>query len=238
VLDPLPGTKPELVRLAGLVTPDLRPGDYAQAVMDLGATVCTPRNPACGICPLLGMCEAQRLGIAAELPRSLPENVVLQDVIEGIRQSVAAGFGVNPETILLLRAASIPAFGRVAPRSPGSPPIDSRPIDREGFHNDKRKADKGLRRDGSWLRADRCGRCTGLLVALTPANADRAAEGWRGGAVHHGRHRSERDSSHAGGATPLQRDGPFKQQPSVVERWLAGGTDRPPQRGLRASHLR
>ncbi|MEO5613616.1 MAG: A/G-specific adenine glycosylase [Cypionkella sp.] len=66
---PLPGAKPELVRLAGLVTPDLRPGDYAQAVMDLGATICTPRNPACGICPLLGVCEAQQLGIAAELPR-------------------------------------------------------------------------------------------------------------------------------------------------------------------------
>jgi len=82
VLDPLPGTKPELVRLAGLVTPDLRPGDYAQAVMDLGATVCTPRNPACGICPLLGMCEAQRLGIAAELPRKLakPEKPVRRGV--------------------------------------------------------------------------------------------------------------------------------------------------------------
>lgn len=67
----LPRAKPELVRLAGLVTPDLRPGDYAQAVMDLGATICTPRNPACAICPLLGLCEAQRLGIAAELPRKL-----------------------------------------------------------------------------------------------------------------------------------------------------------------------
>ena len=67
----LPGAKPELVRLAGLVTPTVRPGDYAQAVMDLGATICTPRNPACGICPLLGICEAQRLGIAAELPRKL-----------------------------------------------------------------------------------------------------------------------------------------------------------------------
>ncbi|MDB5664477.1 A/G-specific adenine glycosylase [Cypionkella sp.] len=69
VLGALPGAKPELVRLAGLVTPALRPGDYAQAVMDLGATVCTPRNPACVICPLLGLCEAQRLGIAGELPR-------------------------------------------------------------------------------------------------------------------------------------------------------------------------
>ncbi|WP_082351564.1 A/G-specific adenine glycosylase [Cypionkella psychrotolerans] len=83
VLDPLPGSKPELVRLAGLVTPDLRPGDYAQAVMDLGATICTPRNPACGICPLLGVCEAQHLGIAAELPRKL------EKAEKPVRQGVA-----------------------------------------------------------------------------------------------------------------------------------------------------
>lgn len=78
----LPGAKAELVRLAGLLTPDLRPGDYAQAVMDLGATICTPRNPACGICPLLGVCDAQPLGIAAELPRKIakPEKPTRQGV--------------------------------------------------------------------------------------------------------------------------------------------------------------
>lgn len=68
---PLPTAKPELVRLAGLVTPALRTGDYAQAVMDLGATICTPRNPACGVCPLLRDCSAQAQGIAATLPRKL-----------------------------------------------------------------------------------------------------------------------------------------------------------------------
>ena len=71
VLTPLPDAKPELMALASALTPDQRPGDYAQAVMDLGATICTPRNPACGICPLLGICQAQQLGIAAELPRKL-----------------------------------------------------------------------------------------------------------------------------------------------------------------------
>nr|WP_284326845.1 A/G-specific adenine glycosylase [Cypionkella aquatica] len=82
VQDPLPGAKPELVRLAGLLTPALRPGDYAQAVMDLGATICSPRNPACGICPLLGLCAAQQIGIAAELPRKIakPEKPVRQGV--------------------------------------------------------------------------------------------------------------------------------------------------------------
>lgn len=70
---PLPTAKPALVRLAAQETPQARPGDYAQAVMDLGATICSPRNPACGICPLLGICAAQAQGIAAELPRKLPK---------------------------------------------------------------------------------------------------------------------------------------------------------------------
>ena len=51
VHDPLPTSKPKLTALAAALTPQKRAGDYAQAVMDLGATICTPRNPACGICP-------------------------------------------------------------------------------------------------------------------------------------------------------------------------------------------
>lgn len=68
VTEPLPGAKGTLKALAAELTPDERPGDYAQAVMDLGATVCTPRNPACGICPWMGVCAARRQGIEAELP--------------------------------------------------------------------------------------------------------------------------------------------------------------------------
>jgi len=66
--DPLPGAKPALARLAARLTPDERPGDFAQAMMDLGATLCTPRNPRCGDCPLGGFCAAYAQGIAAELP--------------------------------------------------------------------------------------------------------------------------------------------------------------------------
>jgi A/G-specific adenine glycosylase len=69
VEDPLPGAKAELTRLAGILTPDERPGDYAQAVMDLGATVCTPRNPACGVCPWMAECQARAVGVQASLPR-------------------------------------------------------------------------------------------------------------------------------------------------------------------------
>ncbi len=65
---PLPRAKPELTALAAELTPDVRPGDYAQAVMDLGATICTPKSPACGICPWMSGCAARELGIQAQLP--------------------------------------------------------------------------------------------------------------------------------------------------------------------------
>jgi A/G-specific adenine glycosylase len=70
---PLPAAKPRLRALAADLTPAARPGDYAQAVMDLGATICTPRNPACGICPWAGPCAARRAGTANELPRRDPK---------------------------------------------------------------------------------------------------------------------------------------------------------------------
>ncbi len=66
---PLPAAKPVLVAHAAALTPDTRPGDYAQAVMDLGATICTPRAPACGICPWAGACTARPTGDAASYPR-------------------------------------------------------------------------------------------------------------------------------------------------------------------------
>jgi A/G-specific adenine glycosylase len=66
---PLPAAKKDLVKLAADLTPERRPGDYAQAVMDLGATICTPRSPACGICPWIHACAGRAAGIAAELPR-------------------------------------------------------------------------------------------------------------------------------------------------------------------------
>ena len=66
---PLPAAKPELSELAGMLTPAERPGDYAQAVMDLGATICSPKSPACGICPLRTPCAARAEGTATDLPR-------------------------------------------------------------------------------------------------------------------------------------------------------------------------
>lgn len=76
VHDPLPASKPALTALAAKLTPQKRAGDYAQAVMDLGATICTPRNPACGICPWRDPCAARIAGTAAELPKKTPKKKV------------------------------------------------------------------------------------------------------------------------------------------------------------------
>jgi len=65
---PLPTAKGELKRLAQTLTPEHRPGDFAQALMDLGATVCTPRKPSCLVCPVQTDCAASAKGIAASLP--------------------------------------------------------------------------------------------------------------------------------------------------------------------------
>ena len=69
---PLPAAKPQLRRLAAACTPQQRPGDHAQALMDLGATVCIPRNPRCTACPWRPYCAGNATGMAADLPRRLP----------------------------------------------------------------------------------------------------------------------------------------------------------------------
>jgi A/G-specific adenine glycosylase len=66
---PLPDAKPQIRALTARIAPPARHGDFAQAMMDLGATVCTPRNPACLSCPWSDPCAARAAGIAAELPR-------------------------------------------------------------------------------------------------------------------------------------------------------------------------
>ena len=70
---PLPAAKGELTVLATALTPAQRAGDYAQAVMDLGATICTPKSPACGICPWRDPCKARIAGTVAELPKKTPK---------------------------------------------------------------------------------------------------------------------------------------------------------------------
>ena len=56
---PLPAARSEIAELTDALTPDRRAGDFAQAMMDLGATICTPRKPACAICPVASDCKGR-----------------------------------------------------------------------------------------------------------------------------------------------------------------------------------
>ena len=68
VEEPLAEAKERLRELARGLVPEKRRGDFAQAMMDLGAGICTPRSPRCGLCPLSSQCLAHRQGIAERLP--------------------------------------------------------------------------------------------------------------------------------------------------------------------------
>ena len=69
VRDELPGAREHIHDLAGSIVPDEGAGDFAQAMMDLGSAICTPRSPHCGRCPLASMCEARREGNPETYPR-------------------------------------------------------------------------------------------------------------------------------------------------------------------------
>jgi A/G-specific adenine glycosylase len=68
VTTPLPAAKAEIRALAAALTPEERAGDFAQAMMDLGATLCSPKRPACGLCPLVSGCAGHAQGLAEVLP--------------------------------------------------------------------------------------------------------------------------------------------------------------------------
>jgi A/G-specific adenine glycosylase len=73
VTTPLPAGKAEIARRARTLTPTTRAGDFAQALMDLGATICTPKKPACALCPWNSSCAANACGEAELFPRRTPK---------------------------------------------------------------------------------------------------------------------------------------------------------------------
>jgi A/G-specific adenine glycosylase len=104
VMEPLPASKETLRSLAAKLAPKKRAGDYAQAVMDLGATVCTPRSPKCDICPWIAGCTARAQGIEATLPKKtqkakIPTRVGVAYV--GVREDGAVLLERRPEKGLL-----------------------------------------------------------------------------------------------------------------------------------------
>ncbi|MAU99084.1 MAG: A/G-specific adenine glycosylase [Fulvimarina sp.] len=65
---PLPRAKAQIRAVVASLTPDRRPGDFAQAMMDLGATICTPTKPACVLCPVRPFCTATKTAEAERFP--------------------------------------------------------------------------------------------------------------------------------------------------------------------------
>jgi len=93
---PLPAAKPLMKQKVVALTPPVRPGDFAQAMMDLGATICTPKRPACALCPFNGSCEALRLYEPEHFPVKAAKKA------KPVRQG-AAFVAVNRDGEILLR---------------------------------------------------------------------------------------------------------------------------------------
>ncbi|WP_061029154.1 A/G-specific adenine glycosylase [Bradyrhizobium sp. CCH5-F6] len=73
VEEELPQAKPRIQQLAATLLADSRAGDSAQALMDLGASICTPKKPACSLCPLNEDCTARAQGTQETFPRKAPK---------------------------------------------------------------------------------------------------------------------------------------------------------------------
>jgi A/G-specific adenine glycosylase len=93
---PLPAAKPEIFHLASALTPGCRAGDFAQAMMDLGATICSPKRPACALCPWNESCISHERGDAETFPHRLPKR-------EGVLRRGAAFVARRADGFLLMR---------------------------------------------------------------------------------------------------------------------------------------
>ena len=74
--EPMPAGRAAVRRRVASLVPADRPGDFAQGLMDLGATVCTPKSPACVLCPVSCSCAARRANAQTLYPRKLPKRAV------------------------------------------------------------------------------------------------------------------------------------------------------------------
>ena len=93
----LPAVKPQIRKLATRLVPSRRSGDFAQAMMDLGATICTPKRPACALCPWMEHCKARQRGDQASFPRRARKP-------EGRLRCGAAFVVLRPDGCVLMRS--------------------------------------------------------------------------------------------------------------------------------------
>lgn len=94
-----------LWEIAAKLAPPEAPGDWNQALMELGSTLCLPRSPRCGSCPVAGYCRARELGIEADLPET-----AARPALEA--QTVELALLQREEAVLLVRRSSLaPRWG-------------------------------------------------------------------------------------------------------------------------------
>ena len=123
IAKPIAKAKGEIRDLATAMTPAVRPGDFAQAMMDLGATICRPRNPECPVCPLADDCAAFASGHPEAFPapkakRARPHRFGIAWWIE---RDGSVWLVRRPERGLLGGMAALPGpeWGNAPPSTPG-----------------------------------------------------------------------------------------------------------------------
>ena len=108
----LPAAKPAIKRLAASLLPPRRSGDFAQALMDLGATICSPKRPACALCPWNKSCAAFARGDQETFPRKAPKR-------EGRKRFGAAFVALRADGCVLLRSRPAKGLARRHDRGAG-----------------------------------------------------------------------------------------------------------------------
>jgi len=115
--EPLPAARARIRAFTDAMTPDENAGDFAQAMMDLGATICTPRNPDCGRCPLNTHCAAYRAGDPELYPVKAPK------AARPHRDGVAYWLENEGQLLLVRRAEKGLLGGMLA--LPTDPPVEA-----------------------------------------------------------------------------------------------------------------
>jgi A/G-specific adenine glycosylase len=177
---PLPAAREEIYGLAGSITPDDEAGDFAQAMMDLGATICTPRVPDCGRCPLASLCAGRRTGAPERYP------VKAAKAPKPRRAGIAYWLEHDGHVLLVRRPAKGLLGGMLAlPTDSEGPPAEAEwreagSVDHVFTHFALTMrllcADAGARPDGTWWPIERLGEAG--LPTLFARLAARGAE-WR-----------------------------------------------------------
>jgi A/G-specific adenine glycosylase len=116
-----------LRELAARLTPDERAGDFAQSMMDLGATICTPRRPACGLCPLRPECAAYESGLTDALPYR-------DEKKERPTRRATAFVAVRDDGAVLLRERPLRGLLGGMLEVPSSPWIEATPSEKGSRH--------------------------------------------------------------------------------------------------------